>query len=57
MYVYMAIIVIYLAVTLWPVDRVAALKCNGYRLEFLLVAHLEKGCVHWSGKAVWGSVH
>ena len=45
MCVYIAIIAIFLAVTLWRVDRAAAIKCNGYRLESSLAGHLDKCCV------------
>ena len=39
-----------LAVMLWHMDSVAALKCNDYRLESWLAGHLEKGRVHWRGE-------
>ena len=49
-----------LAVMLWRIDSVAALKCNGYRVKSLVVGHLDKGNVHWKGAwyvNVRGSVH
>ena len=52
MCVYIAMIAFIVAVMLWCVDVAAAFKCNGYRLESLLVGHLEKGSVHWRGSSV-----
>ena len=41
-----------LAVMLGHMDSVAALKCNGYKLEYLLARQLEKGNVHWRGPSM-----
>ena len=38
---YIAIIALILALTLWRVDSVAALICNGYGLESWLPEHLK----------------
>ena len=38
-----------LVVMLWCMDSVAALKSNGYGLEFSLAGHLDKGSAHWEG--------
>ena len=45
--VYIAIIAIILAVTLWRMDSVAVLKCNGGRFKSLLVPHIDQGSLHW----------
>ena len=42
MCVFIAIIVINLAVTLWQVDSEAALTCSGYELESCLEGQLKK---------------
>ena len=33
-------------------DSVAVLKCNDYRLEFLLAGHLDKSSAHWRGRSI-----
>ena len=42
MCVFIAIIAIILAVTLWFMDSAADLKCNGYGLNSLLAGHLTR---------------
>ena len=49
MCVYIVIIATILAVTLWPMDSAAALKCGGYEFKSLLARHLEKGSVQCGG--------
>ena len=38
-----------LIMMLWCTDSAAALKYNGYRLEFSLAEHLEKDGLYWKG--------
>ena len=35
-----------MAVMLWSIDSATALKYNGYRIESLLIEHMDKGTVH-----------
>ena len=44
--VYIVMIARILAVTVWCMDSVAALECNGFRFESWLTGHLDKGSVN-----------
>ena len=56
---YIAIIALILALTLWRVDSVAALICNGYGLESWLPEHLKTVYTRREGLVCecTGSVH
>ena len=53
MCVYMAIIATILAVMLWCMDKAAALKCSGYKLNLGWQNTKEKGNVHQREKLIF----
>ena len=52
MCVYTAIMALILAAMQLHVSSAAALKCNGYGLEFSLAGHLDKGSVTGGGPGI-----